>query len=288
MSILPLTTSRENRMRNRLLTSLCLSLIGLFVLVFVPQNKMYPLRQSVLEFLLPVYELASYPARRLAHIRIVVQNQKLLEDKVTRLSQANEGFEKIADELAYYKLLSERYAALLSLPVDIHARMIGARVVADLKSPFVHTLLANVGSIDGVMTGQIILGNRGIIGRVIAVGKRSSRILLLTDLNSHLPVVVGRQRGRAIMTGDNTPQPILEFFDKDDKFENGDNVVTSGDRGVLPMGLRVGKVVIGDDDALRVRLHQDFARIDFVRIILTDMPAPPENAIDLPRRLQNR
>ena len=97
------------------------------------------------------------------------------------------------------------------------------------------------------------MDNNGLIGRVAEVGYRSSRILLVTDLNSRIPVLVGESRERAILTGDNS-----------------DLVVTSGHGGAFPAGLPVGKVIVtGEEGSAELRVQPFLApdRLEFVRLM---------------------
>jgi rod shape-determining protein MreC len=81
---------------------------------------------------------------------------------------------------------------------------VAGRVVADAGGPFVHTVLIDVGAADGVARGMAAVNERGLIGRVIEVGRHSARVLLLTDFNSRIPVMVEPSRDQAILAGNNT------------------------------------------------------------------------------------
>lgn len=288
MSVFNTTFNHGVSIRGRLILSGFLVFFGIFSVVFIPRASTLGFRQSVLSYLLPVYDIVIYSQQNFSEIRVLVQSKQELEAKNSRLSAANSALEGIVGTLEMYRLLNERYADLLSLQLSPSMRMIAGRVVADLRSPFVHTLLVNTGYDHGVISGQAALGSKGIVGRVIAVGKNSSRILLLTDLNSHLPVVVGAERARAIMSGDNSARPVLEFFAHDQSFKNGDRVMTSGNLRNVPIGIRVGGVVIDDVGAPRVELQQNLDWVDFVRIVISDETMPPDNAIDVPPELRRR
>ncbi len=149
-----------------------------------------------------------------------------------------------------------------------------ARIVADSASPFVHTRLVDVGSDAGIEPGMAVLTPAGMIGRVIAVGERSSRILLLTDLNSKVPVIVERSGDQALLAGDNSPEPRLEFLPLTPRFQIGDRVITSGRGGVLPAGLMIGEISRIDGNRVAVRPAVDWHAIDFVAV-LRHAPLPP-------------
>jgi rod shape-determining protein MreC len=145
--------------------------------------------------------------------------------------------------------------------------MVSARVVADSRGPFANTRLANAGGEAGVRVGNPVMSEEGLVGRVIGVTKGASRILLLTDTASRIPVMIDRTNARAILTGDGSGHPQLAYLRGRDPVKVGDRVLSSGDGAVLPRGLPVGTAVRGVDGTWRVALDSDRDAIDFVRIL---------------------
>lgn len=151
-----------------------------------------------------------------------------------------------------------------------------ARVVADAGGPFVHTLLIDAGTERGVRKGMAAVTPEGLAGRVIAVGRRSARVLLITDFDSKVPVVVERSRDHAILSGDNSAEPALRFLPMLASFQVGDLVLTSGEGGLLPAGLLVGRVSAAGEREVRVRPFVDWSRLDYVSVLLYEGVPPPE------------
>jgi cell shape-determining protein MreC len=89
----------------------------------------------------------------------------------------------------------------------------------------------------------------GLVGRISGVGSRTSRVILVTDTSSRIPVTIQPSGQKAMLSGDNSPLPPLDFVEDDDEVRPGDRVVTSGDGGVFPAGLLVGQVVMGSRPA---------------------------------------
>lgn len=161
-----------------------------------------------------------------------------------------------------------RYRALLGFKTEPPIPMASAHVVLESRGPFADTRLADVGREKGVEIGNPVMNERGLLGRVIGVAHGASRVLLLTDVASRTPVLVDRTDARAIMTGDASSTPKLEYLRGVDPIKEGDRILTSGDGGMIPRGLPVGTAVKGLDGAWRVRLDADKTGIDFVRILL--------------------
>jgi rod shape-determining protein MreC len=163
---------------------------------------------------------------------------------------------------------NERFKSLMGLRTDPPIPMAAARVVSDSRGPFANTRLADAGSEKGIVVGNPVLNERGLVGRVVGVSRGVSRVLLLTDIASRTPVMIDRTNARAILTGDGGPNPKLEYLRGVDPIQQGDRVVTSGDGGVVPRGLPVGAAVKGLDGRWRVVLFADQSSIDFIRILL--------------------
>ncbi|MEO1090832.1 MAG: rod shape-determining protein MreC [Pseudomonadota bacterium] len=142
-----------------------------------------------------------------------------------------------------------------------------AQVIADSRSPFVHTRLLDAGRSDGVEEGMAAVGTGGFAGRLVDVGERSARLLLVTDFNSRVPVIVLPSRDPAILAGDNGTLPKLDFLPLTPSVEVGDRVVTSGTGGVIPAGLPVGRVVEVDVGGVRVEPSLDWHDLEFVRLV---------------------
>jgi rod shape-determining protein MreC len=161
-----------------------------------------------------------------------------------------------------------RLRGLLGLKIDPPIPMVSALVITDVRGPFSNTRLANAGREHGVVEGNPVISEHGMVGRVLGVGHGVSRILLLTDISSRTPVLVDRTNARAILTGDGGPNPKLAYLRGAEPVMAGDRILTSGDGGMFPRGLPIGVAVKGLDGAWRVRLYADDAPIDYVRILL--------------------
>ena len=129
------------------------------------------------------------------------------------------------------------------------------------------------------MPGQAVVDARGMIGRVYLTGERTSWVILLTDLNSRIPVTIASAAGKsgsiqAMMTGDNTAMPVLDIVSRQETLNSGDQVVSSGDGGLLPAGLPIGTVMDDGNGGWRVSLLADAASSLDVEIL--NFSQPPE------------
>ena len=178
-----------------------------------------------------------------------------------------------------------RYQALLHAVPDPQMNRVLARVIGRANRPFLQTMILDAGRNNHVLPGQAVMDARGMIGGIYLTGNRTSWVILLTDLNSRIPVTVASSSGKvgniqAMMTGDNRAQPSLELVSRTVTLHAGDQVTSSGDGGLLPAGLPIGTVVADGADGWRVALLADAGSSQDVEVLNFSKPpeAPPASA----------
>jgi rod shape-determining protein MreC len=196
----------------------------------------------------------------------IYSDNRRLQEENARLVQWHAAARRLEQE-------NHELRALLNLAAEPAASAVAARIIGDNGGAFVRTVLVDAGARDGVAKNQAALTGEGVAGRVIEVGERASRILLITDINSRIPVVLERSRDRAVLAGDNGPMPLLVHLPPDARPSVGDRVVTSGFGGIFPPGLPVGTVVRVTADEVRVVPLVEWQRIGFLRLIDYHMAA---------------
>ena len=174
----------------------------------------------------------------------------------------------------------EAYENMLNVMGEPPVRGITARVMAESNGPFSEALLANAGRAQGVSASAYAENEGGLVGRVIQLGERSSRILLVTDFNSRIPVMGEASGIRAIMFGGRDQFGTLTDLPETGDFILGERILTSGEGGVLPRGIVVGEVVDKGGD-VRVALGMLRGRGGFVRLMPSDaVPRPDEFPVE--------
>jgi len=199
-----------------------------------------------------------------------------LREELAILRERQTRYDNLAHKVA-------RYEAILGVDTetDVPLKKIAARAIGESNGPFVRSLLLNVGSKDGVKIGNPVLSTQGLIGHVINTGPSTTRVLLLSDLNSRIAIESARSEATAILAGDNTAQPKLSFINQRENWAIGDRVISSGDDGALPRGLDVGVVVLGEKGEMRIALSSQAARYDWVWVSpFEKIVAPSEEDLD--------
>lgn len=246
---------------------LILSAVGLMILGKVDVLLMDSVRIHVTDAIAPVLDGLSRPVDSFAK---AVQHVRELSD----LKKENELLRRNEDRLLQWQGAARRLEAenkvlkgLLNFVPGKQPSYITARVIADTGGAFAHSLILNAGSRDGVTKGQAAMTGEGLVGRVAGVGTRSARILLITDLNSRIPVLVGESRTRAILAGNNSDRPKLIHLPSGETVSAGDRIVTSGHGGAFVPGMPVGMVTSVNDGGIAVKPFVERNRLEYIRLL---------------------
>ena len=178
-------------------------------------------------------------------------------------------------KLKKYEILSNIYESenlllknQLNLVPQKIPNFITARAISAPGNVFAHSLLINSGRSAGIEKGNAVLFNGMLIGQIVSVGNNSSRVLLISDVNSMIPVVVSNNRIPSILTGENLILPSLKFLPNNVKLNHGSIVQTSGHGGLLPAGLPIGTVVKHSSEKNYVKPLIDLNLIDYLQVLL--------------------
>ncbi|MEO0359194.1 MAG: rod shape-determining protein MreC, partial [Pseudomonadota bacterium] len=242
-------------------------LVALFLLWRIDSPRVERFRMELLDRVVPSFAWASAPIDAVvgvvgsfqSYARIYEQNQELRRE-LQQMVAWRERARQLEQENA-------RLLDLNNVQLDPQFTHVTGVVMADSGSPFRQTVLINVGKRDGIVDGWATMDGIGLVGRVSGVGNGTSRVILLGDSSSRVAVTIEPSGQRALLIGDNTPRPPIEFLENPDAIRPGDRVVTSGDGGVFPPGLLVGQVAVDPSGRQRVRLAADMRRLEFLRVI---------------------
>jgi rod shape-determining protein MreC len=204
-----------------------------------------------------------------AAVDVYAENQRLREENAKLLAFQNEAIE--------LRQKVTRYEALLRAGPQPGSAFVTGRVIADSGGPFARSLIVGVGSALGVAKGQAVSNEQGLVGHIVNAGRRSARVLLVTDSSSRVPVRLERANAKAILAGDNSADPYLDFLPRNSVLIAGDRVVTASDGNIFPPGIPVG-VVKDINGKPRVDLFADERRADFVRILKYEVPIDVDEA----------
>ena len=142
-----------------------------------------------------------------------------------------------------------------------------AKIIGRSNQVFNQKLFIDAGKNRDIKDGSIVTGNHAVIGRISEVGDNQSRLMLLTDANSHVPIISSRSRARGILVGDNSGTMEILYLPKKHGIEVGDLIFTSGDGDTLPPGLLIGVVKKSSEDRVAVSMVEDVNAAGIVTVI---------------------
>ncbi len=263
---------------------LVLAAFGLMLLGKADAVLMGRVRAQVADAVAPILDAASRPMATVSNfvaeihaLAAVRDENETLRIENTRLLQWQAVARKLDAENASLR-------GLLKFLPEPPAKFITARVIGDTERVFVKSLLLNAGSIEGVRKGQAVISGDGLVGRVVDVGARSSRVLLLQDINSRIPVVISSTRARAIVAGNNRHPPRLLRLPAGTVVTPGELVTTSGHGGAFPPGLSVGRVVSVGETGVIVQPHAKFDHLEYVRVVDYSLGKAPKRSTGKTKR----
>lgn len=247
-----------------LFSLLCVLLINLSI-KFPSLNQMF--QQGIVAVGLPIIQVSQAPVKLSQDLSDWVEGVTDIHDTNKQLQERVHQLEDEINNLKRVRFENERLSNLLDVVKSLKGDPITTHVLLDPSSPFRRTVLVAVGRQDGVEKGQEVISSYGLVGRIVEVFDQASRVLLISDYISRVPVKILETRERAILTGTNENEKLKLLFTEQGKFIRPHmTVVTSGDGLVFSEGLPVGTVdTVGSE--IMVRPDVDLSRIDKVSIL---------------------
>ncbi len=254
-------------LKRLLIGAILFGLLGLFLVWRIDSPRVERFRAHVVDKVVPSFDWAMAPVNGTINIlrdfqsyqRIYQQNQELRRE-LQQMKAWKEAALQLEQENA-------RLLDLNNVQLDPRLTYVTGVVMADSGSPFRQSVIVNVGARDGIVDGWAAMDGLGLVGRISGVGERTSRVVLLTDTSSRIPVTVQPSGQNALVVGDNTSSPPVDFIEAADQLRPGDRVLTSGDGGVFPAGLAIGQIAQDSGGRYRVRLSADYERLEFLRVL---------------------
>ena len=246
-----------------------LIIISLF-LIFLETIQTKPLNKvrSVLKDL--VYRSAtivSYPTKGFTTTYETIQNHINLYKNFKILDQENKELKSNLSKSCYLELENAQLREIIDLKVNVSSNLITSKVILDKQSPYLNSFVISVGSNKKIKKGMAVLDGKNFIGRIVDVNFFSSRVLLVTDLNSKIPVILEPSGLHAILSGRGTKKPTLQYLPDKHNIQGGDKIYTSGKEGIFEPGITIGKTEI-KENIVNAILNSSLKQITYVNVDL--------------------
>jgi rod shape-determining protein MreC len=245
-----------------------LMLLAVFI-IFINQNESQVakmLRAKTLDVVSPVLQVVSVPFKaiqyatdNIANFFTTYEQNKTLRKEIAALDKRLLHFDHILRE-------NKRLKNLLNYVEGLQYKTISAQIIGTTVDPFAHSVLINAGGNQKIKKGQAVVNHEGLVGHIVEVGTNTARVLLLSDINSRIPVISNESREHAILAGQNTFAPQLNYLHKETTLQDGELMRTSGSGEVFPSGIGVG-IVEKQKNSFYLKPLVQFHRLEDVSVL---------------------
>ena len=242
--------------------------IFIFFLWRIDNPRVERFRLALLDQIVPKVDFFTSSVKVIGRIVLDISSFTKVYEQNERLKNELQDMRKWREAAIQLEQKNAKLRALNSLKVNSKLNWVSGEVIADSGSPYSSSVLINVGIDDGIIDGSAVVDGLGLVGRISGVEDQISRIILLSDTKSYVPVIIEPNNQEAIIRGDNSSTPLVDFIRGTDKIQPGFRIYTSGTGGVYPPGILIGKVVLSTDKKIRVRLSANINKLDYLRILI--------------------
>jgi rod shape-determining protein MreC len=253
----------ETKQRFSLLVLIIISTILIFIET-IETKPLNAIRSVIKDFIYRGAVVSSYPIKAFSNIYNFTEDHITLYNNYENLKVENKNLKNQISKSDFLEMENSQLKELIE-DKSSTTNYISARVMLDKQSPYLNSLIVNIGTNKNIKKGMAALDGKNFIGRIVDVNFFSSRILLISDLNSKIPVILQPSGNHAILSGHGINLPTLEYLPKNNQVKDGDKIYTSGKEGIFTPGIPIGVTQI-EKNNINVLLFSDLSQITFVNI----------------------
>ena len=252
--------------------SLFALIIVCIILLFVEKIETKPLnylRSFVKDIIYRGSVIVSSPSKGIKTVSSEIGTHIKVHEKYIKVLEENKILKDKSSDLDFLILENTQLRNLINEQISSSSNLESARVMLDKQSPYLNSFIINIGTNRKLKNGMAVMDGKNFVGRLVDVNFFSSRVLLITDLNSKIPVIIEPSASHAILGGRGQELPILNYLPKNHNVQDGDKIYTSGKEGIFSPGIPIGEVQI-KEGITEVALFTNLDQITFVNINLGD------------------
>ena len=250
----------------------------LFFLWRIDNHRVERFRLSLLNQIVPNVEFFTSSVKVIGRTVLDISSLTNVYEQNQNLKKELQDMRKWREAAIQLEQKNAKLRALNNLKVNPILNWVSGEVIADSGSPYSSSVLINVGIEDGIVDGSAVVDGLGLVGRISGVENQISRIILLSDNKSYVPIIIEPNNQEAIIRGDNSSAPLVDFIRGVEKIQPGFRIYTSGTGGVFPPGILIGKVVVSSDKKIRAKLSANINKLDYLRILINKKHKIPSGA----------
>lgn len=250
--------------------SLFVLIILSITLIFLETFKTKPLnyfRALIKDTIYRGALIVSAPSRSISSLNKYINEHTNLYRSYKELKNENSKLKNDISKSDFLELENSQLRKLIEEQVASSKNLISARVMLDKQSPYMKSFIINIGNNKKIKNSMEVLHGKNFIGRTVDVNFFSSRVLLISDLNSKIPVIIEPSGHHSILSGRGNNTPTLEYLPENHNIQNGDKIYTSGKEGIFSPGIPIGEAKV-ENNVIKVLLFSDLDQITFVNVNL--------------------
>ena len=250
--------------------SLFVLIVLSILLIFLETYKTKPLnyfRALVKDTIYRGALVVSTPSKAISNINKYISEHANLYRNYKKLQNENNELKNGISKSNFLELENSQLRKLIEGQVSSSKKIVSARVMMDKQSPYLNSYIINIGNNKKIKNGMEVLDGKNFIGRTVDVNFFSTRVLLVSDLNSKIPVVAEPSGNHSILSGRGINLPTLEYLPEKHNVKNGDKIYTSGREGIFSPGIPIGEVKV-ENNIIKVLLFSDLDQVTFVHVNL--------------------
>ena len=252
---------RGNKQRFSLFFLIILSIVFLILGRFNLSAINY-IKVSINELVYRSSFIVSVPENYIKKTYINVQDHFTYYDEYLKLKKENIELKSSIENTSFITSENERLKKIIDDYIIVSDEII-AKVLIDKQSPFLRSMIINKGSKNDIKLGMAVLDGEFLVGKVVEVNYTTSRVLLLSDLNSKIPVTIEPEGYQSILSGTGKNNGIIQYSKEEIFLKEGSSVFTSGSGALFKSGIPIGKIT----NKINVNYFSDFSQLKFVKVI---------------------
>ena len=206
--------------------------------------------------------IVSLPEQQLNRSLIAINNHLNLYNDHDQLKEKFKSLRGKELDNEYLKFENKRLRKLIDEYI-INTEELVAKVLLDKESPFLRSIILNKGSKDKIRIGMAVLDGPYLVGKVVEVNYATSRVLLISDLNSKIPVILEPGDIQSIMSGSGKNKGQIQYFKTENTLNEKKIVFTSGSGGIFKSGIPIGEINSGEE----IKFFSDLSQLTFVKVV---------------------
>ena len=252
---------KSNKQRFSLVALIIFSVV-LIVLSRINFPAINYLKIGLNEVVYRVSFIVSLPEQQLNRSLIAINNHLNLYNDHDQLKEKFKSLRGKELDNEYLKFENERLRKIIDEYI-INTDELVAKVLLDKESPFLRSIILNKGSKDKIRIGMAVLDGPYLVGKVVEVNYATSRVLLISDLNSKIPVILEPGDIQSIMSGSGKNKGQIQYFKTENTLNEKKIVFTSGSGGIFKSGIPIGEFNSGEE----IQFFSDLSQLTFVKVV---------------------